>query len=161
MLLRLWDQRAVVDDGAVCDDAHAVVDRDSCRDEIAVGIFVAGADFRKLTGAAGDGVLMTVCAGPGVEDRTQSGLRIVSLLEPGLVKPVVVARELCDAVAGALRTRVLRERRGLEAGRRLGCRLLRTSGDADSYHSKDHDKNRNVVAPHDVGHLKNGVNSVI
>src|SRR6478736_4681387 len=125
MLLRLWNQRAVVDDGAARDDADAIVYRDSCCDEIAGGILVAGADFRKLTGAAGDGVLMTVCAGPGVKDRTQSGLRIVSLFESGLVEPVVIARGLFDAVAGALRTRVLRERGRLEPGRRLGCRLLR------------------------------------
>src|SRR5580765_2002790 len=84
MLLRLWNHGAVIDDGAVRDGVQTVVDRDGGGDERAVGV-VASADFRKLAGAPAHGILMTLCTGPGVEDRAQAGAGIVILLEPCLV----------------------------------------------------------------------------
>src|ERR1700757_522369 len=98
MLLRLRDERAIVDDGAEGDGVCAVVDGDGGGDEIAVGIEVAGADFGELAGAAADGILVAIGASPGVEDRAQAGAGVVVLLETGLIEGVGVARGFGNTV---------------------------------------------------------------
>src|SRR4029077_10632026 len=49
-LLRLWNQRTVVNNRAICNNVGSVVDRNGRRHEIAVGVVMAGRGFRALTG---------------------------------------------------------------------------------------------------------------
>src|SRR5438034_5813897 len=51
----LFRSRAVIDDGAVGDDIRAVVYGDGSRNEIAVGVVVAGSNLRELAGSSADG----------------------------------------------------------------------------------------------------------
>ena len=90
---------------------------------------------------------MTLCTGPGVEDRAQSRAGIVILLEPCLVRRIIVARWLRDAVAGALRSGVLCERGGVEASRRFNGRLLRGSAEADGTYSDEQGHHKPAGAP--------------
>lgn len=122
MLLCLRNQGAVIDDRAVGDGVRSVVYGDSCGYEIAVGVLVAGADFRELAGAATYRVLMAVYTGSGVEDGAESGAGIVLLLEAGLVQGIGIAGELCDTVADALGSRVLRERGCVKPSGGFGCK---------------------------------------
>src|SRR6201981_3664053 len=59
VLLRLWDQRTVVNNRSICNNVGPVVDRNGRANKIAVGVFRAGAYFCKLTGPAANRVLVT------------------------------------------------------------------------------------------------------
>ncbi len=128
MLLSLRSQCAVVNDGAVGDSVRAVVDGHRRSDEVAVGVLVARADFRELTRSPTDGILMAISAGSGIEYRAQPGAGVVILLETDLVERIGVAWGFCDAVANALRSGVMRERRCVKTGGSFGWRLLRNGG---------------------------------
>jgi hypothetical protein len=101
MLLRLRNQGAVIDDGAIGDGIRTIVYWNGRRDEVTVRVVVASADFRELAGSAADRILMAIRAGSGVKDRPESGAGVVILLEPGLVERIDVTWRLCDTVTDA------------------------------------------------------------
>src|SRR5258706_1813029 len=154
MLLRLRRRGAVVDDGAVRDGVHTIVDRDSGRDERAVRVPVASADFRELAGAPAHGILMTLGTRPGVENGPQSRADVVILLEPRLVQRIVVAGRLCDTVARALRSGALRERGRVEASRRFNGRLLCGSAESDGKYAYEQGNHKRAGAPHGMNGSK-------
>jgi hypothetical protein len=67
VLLSLRYQRSVIDDGAVGYDVCAVVYGNRRGDEVAIGVVMASANFRKLARSPADGILVTIRAGSGIE----------------------------------------------------------------------------------------------
>jgi len=150
MLLCLWSQCSIINDGAVRDRVRTVVDGNRCGHEIFVGVLVAGANFCELAVAAGNGVLMAVGAGSGVEYRAEAGAGVVVPLEAGLVECVGIARGFLDTVANALRAGILRERRSVKACGSFGCRLLSNSSETDGRHSDWQENESNALADHSL-----------
>src|ERR1700759_1682249 len=120
MFLRLRHHRAIVDEGTSADAARAIIDGNGWIDKIAVGIDVADAQLSELAGTAADRVLVTVGASPRVEDRSKSGIDVVSQFVNLLIEGEAVAGRFHDPVANAARARILNECRGIEASGRLG-----------------------------------------
>src|SRR5260370_30477736 len=101
-LLRLWNQRTVVNNGAICNNVGPVVDRNGRGHEIAVGLVIAGAGFRELTGPAANRVLVTIRACSRVKHGPQPRAGIMVLFKTSLVEGIGIAGLLGDAVADAL-----------------------------------------------------------
>src|SRR5215467_554035 len=133
MFLRLWNQRAVIDDRAAGNDIRAVIYRNSCGDETAVNVIVPGADLGELAGPAAYRILVTISARSSIKDRPESGAGIVVLLELGLVEHIGIARWLCNAVTDALRPWVLRQRGSIKTTGRFGWRLLCNTNQASDH----------------------------
>jgi len=102
VLLRLRNQRAVVDDRAIGNDRGPVSNRDAGRDEGARRVSMSGADFGELARASAHRILVALRAGSRVEHRAESGLRVVRLLEQRLIPSVRIAWRLRDTIALAL-----------------------------------------------------------
>jgi len=79
-----------------------VVDRNGRGHEIAVGVAMAGADFRELTGPAGNRVLVTIRACSRVKHGPQPRAGIMVLFKTRLVEGIGIAGGFGDAVADAL-----------------------------------------------------------
>src|SRR5580704_4540493 len=125
MFLSLRDQGAVVDNRAEGDGVRSVVDGHGSSNKIAIGVQVARADLRELTRSPTDGILMAIRAGSGIEYRAQPGAGVVVLFELGLIEHIAITRGFCNAVANALRSRILRERRRVKTSGRFRWRRLR------------------------------------
>src|SRR5262249_37662173 len=88
-------------------------DRDRRVHEVSIVVAMTHTNFRDLTGAASHGILMTLRAGRGVKDRSQTQAGIFSLFEDLLIAREGVSNRLRDAVARALGAGVQR----LQCGR--------------------------------------------
>src|ERR1700730_7178600 len=77
-----------------------------------------------LAGTAADRVLMTICAGPLVEDRPKPAVDVVSQFVNLLVEGEAVAGRFRDPVADAARAGILDEGRRIEPGGRFRGGLL-------------------------------------
>src|SRR5579864_215386 len=111
MLLGLRTDRTIIDDGTAGNRVLAVVDENGGIDEIAHIIEVPGAHLGDLAYSARDRVLMAIDAGGCVVDRTEAGVDAFTLFVVRLVEGKRVICRFGQAIANALRTGLVSERR--------------------------------------------------
>jgi hypothetical protein len=102
MLLGLGAYGTVINNGAASYRVRSLVDRDRGIHKVAIRIAVAHALFGKLTGRAGNAVVMALDACRRVENRTQPGACIMSPFKLCLIESESVAGRLFNPITDAL-----------------------------------------------------------